>query len=113
MQLQFLTHASVKLITAQTRITSDPWYSGAAFNNGWDLICSPSDLIAIGSDATHIWLSHEHPDHFSIEFFKAMPNRSARVLFQNTKDHRVASFLRLQGFAVDEIPEDEDFAVEP
>jgi len=113
MQLQFLNHASVKLITAQTRITSDPWYSGAAFNNGWDLICADRDLIAIGSDATHVWLSHEHPDHFSIDFFKATSNRSARVLFQDTKDHRVASFLRSQGFAVDEIPQARDFAVAP
>lgn len=109
MQLQFLNHASVKLITAQTRITSDPWYSGAAFNNGWDLIRTDNDLIRLGSDATHIWLSHEHPDHFSIDFFKTMPNRAARVLFQDTKDHRVASFLRSQGFAVDEIPERQEF----
>ena len=35
MQIQFINHASVKLITAQVRITSDPWYFGAAFNNGW------------------------------------------------------------------------------
>src|SRR5919201_305734 len=98
MQLQFLNHASVKLITAQMRMTSDPWYAGAAFNNGWDLIWTDDEVMRIGSDATHIWLSHEHPDHFSIEFFKSTPNRAARVLFQDTKDHRVASFLRSQGF---------------
>jgi len=113
MQLQFLNHASVKLITGKVRITSDPWYSGAAFNNGWDLIRTSSDLIDIGSDATHLWLSHEHPDHFSVDFFKSTPNRRARVLFQDTADHRVASFLRSQGFSVDEIPEGEDFVVAP
>ncbi len=113
MQIQFLNHASVKLVTRQVRITSDPWYSGAAFNNGWDLIRSSEDLVALGSDATHFWLSHEHPDHFSVEFFKSTHNRSARVLFQDTEDHRVASFLRAQGFGVDEIPEDLDFVVAP
>jgi hypothetical protein len=113
MQLQFLNHASVKVITDKVRITSDPWYSGAAFNNGWDLIRTGGDLIDIGSDATHFWLSHEHPDHFSLDFFKSTPNRGARVLFQRTADHRVASFLRSQGFAVDEIPEHEDFVVAP
>ena len=111
MDIQFLNHASVKLITRQVRITSDPWYSGAAFNNGWDLIRTGDDLVALGSDATHFWLSHEHPDHFSIDFFKSTPNRSARVLFQKTTDHRVASFLKAQGFAVDEIAEGQDFAV--
>ena len=73
MQLQFLNHASVKVITDKVRITSDPWYSGAAFNNGWDLIRTGGDLIDIGSDATHFWLSHEHPDHFSLDFFKSTP----------------------------------------
>jgi len=108
MQIQFLNHASVKLITSQVRITSDPWYSGAAFNNGWDLIRTDNDLPAIASDATHFWLSHEHPDHFSIEFFKSTRNRSARVLFQKTADQRVASFLRAQGFVVDEIGDGTD-----
>src|SRR5579864_8628743 len=105
MQIQFINHASVKIITPQARITSDPWYSGPAFNNGWDLIRADADMKTTASDATHIWLSHEHPDHFSIAFFKATPNRALRVLFQKTADGRVAGFLRAQGFAVDEIPQ--------
>src|SRR3974390_1765712 len=113
MQIQFLNHASVKLITSQVKITSDPWYSGAAFNNGWDLIRTDNDLAALASDATHFWLSHEHPDHLSIEFFKSTRNRAARVLFQKTADQRVASFLRGRGFAVDEIGEGTDLAVAP
>jgi UDP-MurNAc hydroxylase len=111
-QIQFINHASVKLVTSQCRITSDPWYAGAAFNNGWDLICNDPELAEIGADATHYWLSHEHPDHFSIQFFKTSPNR-APVLFQDTSDHRVASFLRKEGFAVHEICEKADFEVAP
>jgi hypothetical protein len=103
MQIQFINHASVKFITPQARITTDPWYAGAAFNNGWDLIRTDADMTATASDATHVWLSHEHPDHFSIAFFKATANRGLRVLFQKTTDGRVAGFLRSQGFAVDEI----------
>ena len=103
MRIQFINHASVKFITPQARITTDPWYAGSAFNNGWDLIRADAEMTATASDATHIWLSHEHPDHFSIAFFKATPNRALRVLFQKTADGRVAGFLRSQGFAVDEI----------
>ena len=112
MQIQFINHASVKLITPQSRITSDPWYSGAAFNNGWDLICNDSKLAEIGAEATHYWLSHEHPDHFSIPFFKTTPNK-APVLFQDTSDHRVATFLRKEGFTVQEIGEDTAWEVAP
>ena len=111
MRIQFINHASVKLITARARITTDPWYAGAAFNNGWDLIRATPEMSATGADATHIWLSHEHPDHFSIPFFKSTPNRALRILFQDTADRRVASFLRGQGFEVDEISEGLDFPV--
>jgi UDP-MurNAc hydroxylase len=104
MRIQFINHASVKIITPQACITTDPWYTGPAFNNGWDLIRADAEMTATASDATHIWLSHEHPDHFSIAFFKATPNRALRVLFQKTTDGRVVGFLRSQGFAVDEIP---------
>jgi UDP-MurNAc hydroxylase len=111
--IQFINHASIKLITARARITSDPWYSGAAFNNGWDLIHTDPGMTATAADSTHIWLSHEHPDHFSVAFFKSTPNRDAHVLFQKTSDSRVAGFLRGQGFAVDEIADGETFTVAP
>lgn len=113
MRIQFINHASVKIITARTQITSDPWYSGSAFNNGWDLIRSDPGMVATAAYSTHIWLSHEHPDHFSIEFFKSMPHRNVRVLFQKTTDGRVARYLRSQGFAVDEVADDETFTVAP
>jgi UDP-MurNAc hydroxylase len=112
-RIQFINHASVKLITTHSRITSDPWYSGAAFDNGWDLIRSDPEMTATGSGATHIWLSHEHPDHFSMAFFNSTPNRGVRVLFQKTADGRVAGYLRAQGFAVDEIAERENHALAP
>lgn len=113
MRIQFINHASVKIITPHVRITSDPWYSGPAFNNGWDLIRADADMTATASDATHIWLSHEHPDHFSVAFFKATPNRALRILFQKNADHRVAGYLRSQGFAVDELAERQDFPLAP
>ncbi|MGO9331480.1 MAG: MBL fold metallo-hydrolase [Steroidobacteraceae bacterium] len=113
MRIEFINHASVKIITAPARVVSDPWYAGAAFNNGWDLICADAGMLNAAADASHVWLSHEHPDHFSVAFFKSTPNRHARVLFQQTADHRVTSFLRAQGFTVDEIAEGEDFAIAP
>jgi UDP-MurNAc hydroxylase len=113
MRIQFINHASVKIITAQARVTSDPWYSGSAFNDGWDLIRSDPGMAAAAAESTHIWLSHEHPDHFSIAFFKTMPHRDPRVVFQKTSDGRVADFLRAQGFAVDEVADGKTFALAP
>ena len=72
MEIQFINHASVKIYTENVVILTDPWYSGSAFNKGWNLLVEQSvdqveDLL---SDVSHIWISHEHPDHFSIPFSK-------------------------------------------
>jgi UDP-MurNAc hydroxylase len=54
---------------------------------------------------THIWVSHEHPDHFVPKFFIdiAVAYKSIPVLFQATRDQRVKSFIESRGFAVTEL----------
>jgi len=56
---------------------------------------------------THIWVSHEHPDHFVPKFFIDIPAayKSIPVLFQETRDHRVKSFIEARGFEVTELPD--------
>ena len=56
---------------------------------------------------THIWVSHEHPDHFVPKFFIDIAGRykSVPVLFQETRDRRVASFIESRGFKVIELPD--------
>ena len=53
-------------------ILTDPWYSGSSFDDGWKLLYEneTDDIINILNDVNYIWFSHEHPDHFSIKFFK-------------------------------------------
>jgi len=107
MEIEFLNHASVKLHTADATILTDPWFSGRAFNNGWRLISEqPAQASAALLDTTHIWLSHEHPDHFQPAFFLGIPEairKNFTILFQRTKDYRVANFLRDQKFHVEEV----------
>jgi UDP-MurNAc hydroxylase len=102
--VQFLNHASVVLEAGEASVVSDPWYSGAAFNQGWDLLAPDPSLGEVAERARNIWISHEHPDHFSVDFFR---NREpgAEVLFQKTRDRRVASFLEKVGWRVRECAE--------
>ena len=102
-KLQFLNHASVKIMTDTIAIVSDPWLSGSIFNNGWKLISTSDELFPVAADTDFIWVSHEHPDHFSPAFFKQLTGRKPRVLFQATRDRRVARYLMEQGFDVREI----------
>lgn len=99
--IQFLNHASVLLTAEDASLVSDPWYSGAAFNRGWDLLAPDGSLGDVAGRARNIWISHEHPDHFSVEFFRSR-QPYAEVLFQQTKDRRVAGFLEKAGWRVRE-----------
>ena len=121
--IEFINHASVIIKGDNVSIMTDPWFVGGAFNNGWKLLSETTDLAAenILNKISHIWISHEHPDHFSIPFFKKFSQHiiknNIKVLFQETKDNRVVNFLRAQKIEVIELKDseklflDDDFSV--
>jgi hypothetical protein len=98
-EIQFINHASVVVRHGESAILTDPWYFGSAFHDGWNLMYENpgSDIDGVLEFVTHIWISHEHPDHFSIGFFKkyesVLQERGIKVLFQDTEDKRVIGFL--------------------
>jgi hypothetical protein len=117
--IEFVNHASVLLSDGHTGVLSDPWYFGSTFHHGWALLVENDDayIREVLARTTHIWISHEHPDHFSPPFFKRYKEqileRGITVLFQKTHDQRVAGFLRQNGFAVREMAEDEVLVLAP
>ena len=107
---EWINHSGFLLRSGDVCLVSDPWLSGEVFADGWSLVL-PSKMTGeeIGARATHIWLSHEHPDHFHPPSLKAIPEadrRRIRLLFQATRDRRVAGFCRSLGFTVDELEPD-------
>ena len=115
--ITFINHASVLISDGKDSVLTDPWYDGDILNNGWRLLyCNDRSYISKVLDKTsYIWISHEHPDHFSIKFFndykeKIFKNKIT-LLFQKTKDRRVVNFLNLKGFKVIELSENENFYV--
>ena len=102
--LEFINHASVIISNKDISLLSDPWYQGDAFHKGWSLIHELSDdeIIDLLERVTHIWISHEHPDHFSISFFmkfsEIILRKKIKIFFQQTDDKRVESFLVNKGF---------------
>jgi hypothetical protein len=114
MKVTLINHACVKIALGDAVILCDPWLSGSAFNNGWDLmIPTPMTLDAVMAGVTHIWVSHEHPDHFVPKFFIDIAPRykSIPVLFQKTLDRRVASFIESRGFVVTELADRQPTAI--
>lgn len=101
MRITFVNHASFIIDHDGVRLLCDPWLEGLAFDSGWSLL-SPTRLRYDDlADVTHIWFSHEHPDHFSPpNLLKIAPEHRAKitVLFQETVDRKVAEFCRKAGF---------------
>ena len=113
--VRLINHASAKISLDGISIVSDPWYEGSVFHKGWKLIYElPIDETKKYLENTdYIYISHEHPDHFSPGFFlneeyKAVLDRNnTKILFQETKDKRVLKFLEKKGYNVIEVPNNE------
>ena len=104
--IEFVNHASFVLEFAGTRIINDPWLFGTAFNDGWSLLCDRGFDLERFREIDYIWLSHEHPDHFSPAVLKSVPEairRNTTVLFQETKDRKIINFCAEIGFKTREL----------
>jgi len=113
--IEFVNHASVIISYEDVSILSDPWFSGTAFHDGWRLMYELQDneITDILKKITHVYISHEHPDHFRPAFLanknikNILIDKKVEFLFQNTADKRVVSFLKKNGYTVGELNENE------
>ena len=98
--ITFLNHASFIVQINNIKILVDPYLFGSAFNDGWNLLkeLDHSDQI---KEITHIFYSHEHPDHFSIPFLKKVDSnirKNITILYQDTFDKRIKYFCENLGY---------------
>jgi UDP-MurNAc hydroxylase len=113
-RLTWVNHASFLLESGDVRLLCDPWIEGTVFNNGWRLTSPTRMSYDDFSRVTHIWFSHEHPDHFSPPNLKKIPaeiRRRILVLFHETRDKRVVNACKALGFPVQELPERKAFSI--
>jgi UDP-MurNAc hydroxylase len=95
MEIEFVNHASFIIESGNVRLICDPWFEGTAFDNGWSLISETKHKFSSFENITHIWFSHEHPDHFSPPNLFKIPleiRKTITVLFQETVDKKVVEF---------------------
>jgi hypothetical protein len=106
MRLRFINHASIVCEHGGTRLISDPWLYGTAFNDGWDLVCASPIGATELADMNYLWYSHEHPDHFSPRVLQDVPaerRRAITVLYRKTRDGKVLGFCKKLGFQTREL----------
>ena len=101
MQIKLINHSCVLVEKDDLKIICDPWIEGKVFDNGWDFIVPSAIEYDDFKSITHIWFSHEHPDHFFPPNIKKIaPEHRANitVLFQKTIDQRVLNYCEKMGF---------------
>lgn len=94
-------HASVLVEAGPVRLLSDPWYGGPAFNESWSLHPQPKVPEDLFDGVTHLWISHEHPDHLSIPTLRSIPEeRRAEItlLYQRHWSGAVFEWVSSLGF---------------
>lgn len=101
-RVTWVNHASFIYSAGGTHLLCDPWLSGTAFNNGWrhitDTRFAPEDFARV----THVWISHQHPDHFAPQDLRRVPRADRErvtLLYQPTPDKLVVNWLRSAGYA--------------
>ncbi|MBL7922311.1 MAG: MBL fold metallo-hydrolase [Bacteroidia bacterium] len=100
-EIEFVNHASVIISYDKIRLITDPWLEGNVFYNGWQLIEPTKFMYSDFEHITHIWFSHEHPDHFSPPSLKKIPihiRKNIVILFQKTKDKKVIEYCKELNF---------------
>src|SRR5688572_19133009 len=117
LRIEFVNHAALLLDTGDARLLCDPWFEGTAFDGGWALLSPTAFPYERFHEVTHLWFSHEHPDHFSPGTIRKIPpaaRAKITALFQTTVDKKVVAYLRKQGFAeVLELPPGEWHRLSP
>ena len=101
MLIEFVNHASFIVSAGGIRLISDPWLEGRVFHEGWALLAPTAMTFDDFERITHIWFSHEHPDHFVPDNLKKIPperRRAIHVLFQETRDKKVVRYCKGLGF---------------
>jgi UDP-MurNAc hydroxylase len=111
LNIKWVNHASFILEQDDIKLISDPWMEGTVFDNGWALLAKTEFEYEDYKDITHIWFSHEHPDHFFPPNIKKIPEeyrKKITVLFKDTIDKKVYNFCKDLGFGeVIELKENE------
>jgi L-ascorbate metabolism protein UlaG (beta-lactamase superfamily) len=100
--IEWVNHASFIFDYNGVRLICDPWLSGPAFNYGWRLLSPGTFTHADFAGVSHVWFSHQHPDHFSPRDIRAIPQdirARLTVLYQETRDKKIVRFCQGLRFA--------------
>ncbi|MEU7412000.1 MBL fold metallo-hydrolase [Streptomyces sp. NPDC042638] len=73
MKITFLGHAGALVEADGVKLVCDPWFSeGGAFLSGWHQLPDNRSCAPLVGEATHVYVSHDHQDHFDPDVLNAL-----------------------------------------
>ena len=108
--IEFVNHASVLIRFGKIGILSDPWYSKSVFHHGWRLLYENENkyINEVLDRTSHIYISHEHPDHFNPSFLltdeikRKNYRKKNNFLIPKNERQKSGGFFKKKGFKVRE-----------
>lgn len=101
MRTTLVSHSSVLIEAGSVAIWCDPWLEGKVFAESWALLDTPINVAEVQEKVTHIWVSHEHPDHFHLGTLRSLPQElkdRVVLLFQDDGSPKMPDAFRKLGF---------------
>ena len=92
--IKFLGHASIYLKTDKISIVTDPWFSKTGtYQFSWFQFPDNTDIdFSWVDDLDYVCLSHEHIDHYDVDFLKTL-NRKTKIVTANFNNKRFLKSL--------------------
>lgn len=108
MKLQFLSSACVKIIHNDTKLLCDPWLVDGEYYGAWAHYPPYNFNEKDFDDIDFIYISHQHPDHFST---KTLKNFSKKIpIFIHRYHYKfLKNMIEELGFQVTELNHNERF----
>ena len=93
MEIKFYGHACIYIKTSSVSIVTDPWFSiSGAFLSTWFQFPDNTELdLTPLRNADYVVLSHEHQDHFDINFLKTINPRTKIIIPKYTDSYLLLS----------------------
>ena len=89
MEIKFYGHACIYIKTSSVSIVTDPWFSiSGAFLSTWFQFPDNTELdLTPLRNVDYVVLSHEHQDHFDIDFLKTINPRTKIIIPKYTDSY--------------------------
>tara|TARA_A200000159_G_scaffold164833_1_gene196650 strand:+ start:8619 stop:9803 length:1185 start_codon:yes stop_codon:yes gene_type:complete len=108
-KINFINHSCIKVENEKHCVLFDPWFFGKVFNNSWSLMNELGEEFIDFKKLTHIFITHEHPDHLSWPTLKKIRSKTDQkiwVLMGKRENDNVKDAITKMGFSFMYIPED-------